>query len=90
MSSALRTVSTDTAQQGYAIGEEVVARLGRASVFDPRLGQVLVRKRMPSWTIGRVIHCEGEPRPRRYALTFRHKSAQYLCAVDEEAIEGTA
>lgn len=75
---------------GYLMGEEVVVHLARARVFDPQRGVVLERKRVPSWTIGRVIHRSDQPERHSYTLSFQHRDAAYLCTVDETAIEGIA
>jgi hypothetical protein len=80
----------DVRDNGYVEGEEVVVRLGRARVFDPQRGVVLERRRVPPWTIGRVIHRSDERSGQSYVLTFRHRYSAYLCAVDGAAIEGTA
>jgi hypothetical protein len=74
----------------YEIGEEVVVRLACARVFDPRRGEELRERRLPPWTIARVIHCDAPDSPRRYALSFQHRHVQYLCSVDASAIDGIA
>ena len=79
-----------TTNEGYGEGEEVVVRLGHARIFDPQRGIVLGRRRVPPWTIGRVIHRSDGSRGQSYVLSFRHRYDAYLCAVDATAIEGTA
>ncbi len=74
----------------FEVGEEVVVRLGRARVFDPRRGVVMRARRVPPWMIGRIIHSEELQDSRRYVLSFQHRDAAYLCSVDEQEIEGTA
>ena len=80
----------DSRTETYAIGEEVVVRLGRAIVFDGRQGIARRRRFGPGWTIGRILHRDGDGEATRYVLTFRHREAPYLCSVDATAIDGTA
>ena len=74
----------------YEVGEEVVVRLARAQVFDPRRGALMRGRRVPPWMIARIIHCEEQQDSRRYVLSFQHRDAAYLCSVNEGEIEGTA
>ncbi len=80
----------DVKTAAYEVGEEVVVRLARAQVFDPRQGALLRSRRVPPWMIARIIHCEEQQDSRRYVLSFHHRHAAYLCSVSEAEIEGTA
>jgi hypothetical protein len=79
-----------TRTEEYEVGEEVVVRLARAQVFDLRAGGVLSERRLPPWTIARVMHCDEANSAPRYVLSFRHRDAGYLCLVEPRAIEGIA
>ena len=80
----------DVETAAFEVGEEVIVRLGRAQVFDPRRGIVMRDRRAPSWMIARIIHCEELQAGRRYVLSFQYRDAAYLCSVNEAEIEGTA
>jgi hypothetical protein len=79
-----------TRTEAYEVGEEVVVRLARARVFDPRAGGVLRERRLPPWTIARVMHCHDADGAPRYVVSFRHRDAGYIASVDSGAIEGIA
>ncbi len=79
-----------TRAEAYEVGEEVVVRLGRARVYDPRAGDVLRERRLPPWTIARIMHCDEAESALRYVLWFRHRNAGYICSVEAHAIEGVA
>ncbi len=80
----------DVKTAAFEVGEEVVVRLGRAQLFDPRRGTVLSTRRRPPWMIARIIHFEETQDGRRYVLSFQHRDAAYLCSVEAGEIEGTA
>jgi hypothetical protein len=74
----------------FSIGEEVVARLERADVFDTERGIQMPQDYRPSWTIGSVIECISEQGRRAYVLRFSLCGDTYVCVVTEDFIEGVA
>ena len=74
----------------YAVGEEVVARLDRAEIFDVTRGVELAAGPRPRWTIGSVVDCISMGGGRGYVLCTRHRGDTYVCVVPEDGIDGVA
>ncbi len=74
----------------YAVGEEVVARLDGAEIFDVARGVEIAAGRRPGWTIGSVVDCISMGGGRGYVLCSRYRGETYVCLVPEEGIDGVA
>jgi hypothetical protein len=74
----------------FSVGEEVLARLERADIFDTERGVQMPLDYRPSWTIGAVIERVSEHGRRAYVLRFRLCGDTYVCVVTEDCIEGVA
>ena len=74
----------------FSIGEEVVARLESADIFDAARGAQLPQDDRPAWTIGSVIERMSAAGAPLYVLRFRVHRQTYMCIVGEDSIEGVA
>ena len=74
----------------YAIADEVVVRLERASAFDVIAGVLVPATCLPAWTIADITARVERGGRHSYGIRFRHHYAVCIALVAEEFIEGTA
>jgi len=73
----------------YEVGEEVVVRLGGATVVEAGEG-TRAASALPDWTIAEIVRAVMDRGAPSYDVRFRHLGRVHGCTVPEEAIEGTA
>lgn len=74
----------------FSIGEEVVARVESADIFDTARGAQMPQDDRPAWTIGSVIERVSARGAPAYVLRFRLYRQTYMCVVNEDCIDGLA
>ena len=74
----------------YAIGEDVVASLDAAEIFDIEASTLIRASTAPDWTIGTVIDHAPSELGWLYVLRFLFGDGVHVAIVAERAIEGIA